>query len=107
MAPEDPSVSEIFLASLLFYYADREKLNRLSYIYRYDGNNDIVCSTRFGLSRREIDVLGWSALKSVTCIEGMTPPMTRLRITNSGSDTVNINAVKIYATGKIETHYNC
>ena len=111
MAPEDPSVSEIFLASLLFYYADREKLHRLSYTYSYDGSRDIVCRTSpdddgHGLYRWEIDVSGWSALESVTCREGRTPPMTRLRITNKGTQTVNINAVKINAAGRIETNHH-
>ena len=104
LAPENPAVSETYLSPLLFYHADWEKLLRLRYSYSYDGSRDIECRTwpdndHYGLHRREI-----YGLKSLTCREGRTPPMTRLRITNRGSDAVNINAVKIYAAGKMETN---
>ena len=110
--PEIPAVSEIYLAPLLFYHADWEKLRNLSYSYSYDGRLDLECRTwpdddHHVMHRWELYGLkSWSALKSVTCREGRTPQMTRLRITNKGSNAVNMNAVKIYAAGKIETHYH-
>ena len=96
----------------LYVHADGEKLHGLSYSYiNARSLGSIVCRTwpndvqtgTYGESELEKFGVDKSVLNSVTCLDGKTPWMNKLRITNSGHRTVRVNGIKIYSAGRKRT----
>ena len=76
-----------------YYCIDGSKLRWLSYSYNTK-DGDPIQECRTARSGNEHDVLN-----TVTCEHGITPWMKNLRITNTGTETVAITTVDIYAAG--------
>ena len=80
-----------------YYCIDGSKLRWLSYSYNTDTRRTMQTCRKAISGNEHVD--GTLALNTVTCEEGITPWMKNLRITNTGTETVAITTVDIYAAG--------
>lgn len=99
----------------LYVHADGEELHGLNYSYMNAHSlGSMACRTwpddvptrtfHISPSLRKFGV-DKSVLNTVTCLDGKTPWMNMLRITNSGCCTVRVTAIKIYAAGRKKTKW--